>query len=435
MSRTASHTRFFGLFVFGLGAFFYCYEYFLRIGPSVMSEQLMKAFAIDATSFGGLTAFYLYAYTPLQLVVGMVVDRFKLRHVLPLAILFCAGGSLVIASADQLEQAAIGRFLQGTGSAFAFVAMIKLVALWLPKERFAFFIGLGSTLGFLGAAFGEAALGEVVNSLGWRHVLIIFSGMGGVLLLAFIAALYSPAGKKPTGGEGHHVGCVSDCLRQLRDVATHPRVWGAGAISFLMFLPTSVLAELWGVPFFQKLNNYPLSKAAILDSMIFIGWAIGSPLAGHISDRLQRRARVITVGSALACGLILIALYVPGISFPVLSAMLIAFGMFSATQSLTFVIASDVSVKSAVGTAVAFINMLAMLGGMIFQRGVGMLLDAGWQGETVNGVRVYTVQDYQRALVVIPICLALACLISILIRDTTHHRRESATNPQVRPVV
>jgi hypothetical protein len=54
----------------GLAALFYCYEYFLRIAPSVMDHQLRMTYHLDATALGQLIAFYYFAYTPMQLVVG-----------------------------------------------------------------------------------------------------------------------------------------------------------------------------------------------------------------------------------------------------------------------------------------------------------------------------------------------------------------------------
>ena len=65
--------------VCGLGALFYCYEYFLRILPSVMTEDLLKMFNIGGVAFGNLVAFYYYAYTPMQLPIGMMMDRFGPR--------------------------------------------------------------------------------------------------------------------------------------------------------------------------------------------------------------------------------------------------------------------------------------------------------------------------------------------------------------------
>ena len=69
------------------GMLFYCYNYFLRVSPSIMQSELSQAFHITATQFGTLAAFYYYAYTPMQVPAGMIYDKFGVRFVLCVACL------------------------------------------------------------------------------------------------------------------------------------------------------------------------------------------------------------------------------------------------------------------------------------------------------------------------------------------------------------
>src|SRR5262245_26180778 len=105
--------------VCSFGAIFYCYEYILRIFPSVIAEQLSHYFFIGAAGFGQLAAFYYYAYDPMQLPVGLLVDRYGPRKLLASAALVCAVGSAVFIY-PYFVVASFGRFLVGFGSAFAF---------------------------------------------------------------------------------------------------------------------------------------------------------------------------------------------------------------------------------------------------------------------------------------------------------------------------
>jgi len=85
-----------------LGAVFYCYEYLLRIEPSVMVLPLEHYFHISAKGLGILSGLYYMAYTPMQLVVGVVTDMFGPRRVLTVAVLICAAGSFVFGTARTL---------------------------------------------------------------------------------------------------------------------------------------------------------------------------------------------------------------------------------------------------------------------------------------------------------------------------------------------
>jgi sugar phosphate permease len=56
--------------IWGCAALFYCYQFLLRVSPTVMTHELMADFHVDAYALGALTSFYYYAYAFLQLPVG-----------------------------------------------------------------------------------------------------------------------------------------------------------------------------------------------------------------------------------------------------------------------------------------------------------------------------------------------------------------------------
>jgi len=139
----------------GLGALFYSYEYFLRITPSVMTVELKHFFHIKDGALGSLSAYYYYIYTPMQLAVGLLMDRYGPRRLLTIATLCCVAGSLLFAATPILFVAEMGRFLIGFGSAFAFVGVMKLATIWLPRRYFAMFAGLATSMGMIGAIIGD----------------------------------------------------------------------------------------------------------------------------------------------------------------------------------------------------------------------------------------------------------------------------------------
>src|SRR3990172_4747000 len=121
--------------IWSLAAVFYFYEFVLRVSPSVMVFELMKSFSITASAVGVLSAFYLYAYAPLQLPVGMLLDRFGLKKVLSIASIGCGIGALFFSIALNVSLAAFGRFLIGAGSSFAFIAMVYVSTHFFEREK------------------------------------------------------------------------------------------------------------------------------------------------------------------------------------------------------------------------------------------------------------------------------------------------------------
>ena len=165
MSKNKKHSYLVGWFICTIGAIFYFYEYLLRIEPSVMVEDLMQHFSVVATGFGFIVAAYYYAYTPLQLVVGVLIDRYGSKIMLGVGVIACALGSLLFGTADSVFMAMIARFLIGLGSSFAFVGVLKLGAEWLPKKHFAMFAGFTTAIGMLGGITGDIFLTSLMKKI------------------------------------------------------------------------------------------------------------------------------------------------------------------------------------------------------------------------------------------------------------------------------
>ena len=183
-----------GWLICSMGMIFYAYEFLLRISPSVMEPNLRAYFNINAEGFGSLVGLYYMAYTPMQLLVGPIVDLYGPRLVLTLATVICALGSLIFGTTHLVWVAGIGRFLVGFGSAFAFVSALKLASVWLPINRFAMFTGLVTALGMVGGMVGDIGLTRVVDPVGWQTTILYGAGFGIFLapLIALIVRNHPP---------------------------------------------------------------------------------------------------------------------------------------------------------------------------------------------------------------------------------------------------
>ena len=65
--------------VWGLGALLYLMGFFQRVAPAVMTDELMRAFSINAAGLGSLSALYFYSYVAMQVPTGILADRWGPR--------------------------------------------------------------------------------------------------------------------------------------------------------------------------------------------------------------------------------------------------------------------------------------------------------------------------------------------------------------------
>jgi len=408
-----------------LPGLFYAYDFLLRVQPSVMIHPLMQFYGTNAAGIGVLSAFYYYAYTPLQIPAGLIIDKYSTRIVLTVSIFLCAIGAFIFAGVHYYSAALVARALMGIGSAFAFIGAIKLGALWLPQKHFAMFTGIVTGLGTIGAMFTDTVLSGMVTHLGWQEATLMTAYIGIVLgiLIALIVRNKPKHVKQPPREfrNWHHT------LRRLLFLAKQWRFWINGIVGTLLFLPINVFASLWGVAFLRRAHHITNQHSAVAISLIFFGTAIGCPLAGWISDRIKKRRTPIFVGCVGAIIMTFSILYETNVSNFTLYIMLFLLGLFVGTQVLVFSIAREISLPKSTGTATASTNFLVTLGAAVFQPLIGYLLVLFWDGSyDTPGIPHYTLANYRDAVLVVPLALILAFLLTFLLPETNaalQHKR------------
>jgi len=410
-----------GWIICTLGALFYCYEYLLRIAPAAMVTQLMQTFNLHAETFGALVSLYYLAYTPLQAFVGVAHDLYGPRRVLTFATVLCIVGSLLFGIAETPLAASLARLLMGAGSAFAFVGALKLAAVWLPSNRFAMFAGLITTLGMVGGLFGNIGMSVFVEHVGWRETYFIGAGAGVVLgILIWYVIKDRSDGKDAKKGQVVIVDRVGykEAFLGIIQIIKNRQVWLAGAIGCLLYLSLSVFAELWGNKYVEQVYGFSVIDSATVNSMVFVGWLIGCPLMGWISDKLRKRRLPLIISSLLAAVFATLMLVLPHMSMITACVILMFFGIFCAMEATCFALGRENAPRELAGAAVAFVNLVVMLGGLIFQPLVGKFLDMMWDGTMQNGLRVYSAHDYRMALILLPIGCILSAILCCFIRET-----------------
>jgi len=430
-SKQRNNYAIIGWLICGLGAVFYSYEYLLRIAPSVMEHPLRDHFDLSATGFGLVSSVYYFAYVPMQLPVGVMLDRYGPQKLLTLACLICALGTFIFAGTTLVWVAAIGRFLVGFGSAFAFVGVLKLGTLWMPENRMALIAGFTAALGPIGAILGDNFLDVFVEQLGWSQTL----NATGIFGIGLAVVLWFGIRDRKEGSNLHGtVPSLKKALVDLGIILRNQQIWINGLYGCLVYLPTTVFAELWGIPYLRNAHGFSSEAAGVANSLLFLGFIIGAPLMGFISDKLARRKLPMFIGASGAAVTMIIILYVPDLNQSTIQALLFLLGLMYSSQAIVFAVGRELSPGEAAGTAIATTNMIVMLGAMLLQPLIGRLLDFSFSEHmeqvtvTVmkldNLHKLYTVGEYQFALSIIPLGILIAAILTFFLKETHAHAKK-----------
>lgn len=418
-----------GWIIFATGVLYYCFAYLLRVYPSVMEHDLRSYFNITAGGFGLLTSFYYFAYAPMQLPVGVLLDRIGPRRSLIGASIISTSGVFIFAHFHIFDVALLGRFLVGVGAGFAYVTALKLAATWLPRKYFATATGLVTGFGMVSAIITDMTLTHSVATEGFRHAIYlpVFVGLA-LIVLIFLIIRNKPA-EPVANNESQTFGATLGYRRlgeYLLKIMQNPQMWLIGIVGSLMYLPSSVFLDVWAIPYLKTVHNLTAEQAALAVSIMLTGWIVSSFCSGALSDIFGTRKAPLLIGGILASIVACILLYVANIPLYVIYGLLFLFGVCCGPHPLCFTLSKENNPHEISGTTVAFANFLIMMGGFIFQPIVGDILDFLWDGRIEQGLRIYTAQNYTMALSIIPIGLILSIGLTLFIKDTYRRSQEEA---------
>jgi len=418
------HARLMAWVIFVTGVLYYCFAYLLRVYPSVMELQLRSYFHITAGGFGLMTSFYYFAYAPMQLPVGMSVDRIGPRRSLIFACLISTLGIFVFAYFKTFSIALLGRFMVGFGAAFAYVTALKLASVWLPRQYFATATGLVTGCGMVAAIFTDMYLTHAVGFRGFKFALYFPLGVGLVLIFLIILIIRDKPVKISTSvtasdsDEEHHALNFKQLKDYLAVMVKSRQMWFIGIVGALLYMPSSVFLDVWAIPYLHHVHHLSPSDAALGVSVMLIGWICSSFFSCAISDVFGSRKIPLVVAAFSATIISCIILFNNHLPFFTLYILLFLFGLACGPHPLCFTLSKENNEHKISGTAVAFANFVIMMGGFIFQPVVGNILDWLWSGGMEHGIRVYSNADYTVALSILPIGLFLAAVLTLFIKET-----------------
>jgi MFS family permease len=384
-------------------AVYYFYQYTLRSAPAVMMPQLSTAFGLTAAGVASMAGLFYYGYSPFSLVAGVAMDRIGPRRVVPLGAAVVGIGALMFASGNT-ALANAGRLLQGAGGVFALVGAAYIATTSFPASRAATLIGATQMFGMAGGSAGQFLVGPVIASgVSWS-TFWVFMGIAGLgMAVALYLLLPSPV-ELPRA--------KADALRSFGIVFGNPQSILCGIVAGFIFIPTTIFDMVWGVRFLQEAHGIDYGSAVLRSATVPLGWIIGCPLLGAISDRIGRRKPVVVAGAAVLLGCLAWILYGPTDLLPPYVLGLVA-GVASGSAMLPYTIIKEANPPEVSGTATGVVNFLnftfsALLGPVFANR----LLTAS------GGARPMALEHYQEAFLPLLGGVALAIVLTFFMKET-----------------
>jgi cyanate permease len=256
-----------------------------------------------------------------------------------------------------------------------------------------------------------------VSYFPWR-VVVFGMGMLGILL-GFCFLIFVPATSLI---ENHHTSSMHRLQApvgwpDIIAILKNPQNWLLTLYNGLIFSPVGVFTGIWGISFLKHGCHINARLANILSACVFIGFGIGSPYIGLLADRSRSSKRIMLYSGCLGLCAVLLLIYAP-LSSWLLGVALFAIGCSAGTVMLGFVLGKALNSVRTEATLVTLLNTGGVAITAMTEPLIGYLLDTHWNGQWLSeGVRYFSLANYQHGLIVLPLYLVSALVLLYYIRE------------------
>ena len=402
--------------VFLIISVIYFFVYFHRVSTSVIAQDILKAFNVNATALGFMSSMYFYLYAFEQPLVGYFTDKLGARRVIAYCTLAAAAGCFMFALAPGIEWASAGRALIGIGVGGVYVPAIKAFSQWFEKNEFATMIGLLLAVGNFGAVVATTPLAWVASNWGWR---ISFHIIGWISLALAIGALVLIKDFKESGATVEEGQISESAGTGAKEIPFYrallsSQFWIIAVIFFGVYGIVMTFQGLWATPYLMAVLETDRITASRLNMLIPVGFIVGAPFFGRFSDRVFKN-KVHVIIFLLGILTVTWAGIVFGMKLGKLSVILILFFMGIATGgfiSMLWAHLRETIPARILGSVSGLLNPAPFLGVAVFQVLTGSFIDRAMQ---VAGA--YPPEAYKHSFV---LCFLISCaclIISFLLKE------------------
>ena len=351
----------------------------------ILAPTLQREIGWSESEYGAIVSWFTLAYAFGYVAAGRLMDKVGTRIGFSISVIVWSISAMGHALARSVMGFSVARFALGIGESGNFPASIKTIAEWFPAKERAFATGIFNAGSNVGAIVTPLVVPWIALQYGWRAAFIV-TGMLGFVWLAFWIPLYRRPHLHPKVSPSELAHIQSDpvdppasftWLSLLRRRET----W-AFAIGKFMTDPIWWFYLYWLPKFLDTRYDIKLAQVAAPLIVIYLLADVGSVGGGWLSGFFIKRGW--TVNAARKTTMLIAALLiVPTMFAPAMTGMWAAVcivGLAAAAHQWwsanIFTLTSDMFPRQAVGSVVGIGGFSGAMGGVLFQRLTGWILES-----------------------------------------------------------
>ena len=339
----------------------------------VLAPTLQRALHWSESDYGDIVSWFSFAYGFGFLIAGQVVDWLGVRRGLAGAVVAWSVAAIGHAFARTVAGFSLARALLGVSESAIFPGSIKAIAEWFPQRERALATGIFNAGTNTGAILTPLLVPWIALTWGWQWAFVATGALGLVWLGVWIAFYRdAPASRG------------AETVRQkvsLANLFTRRQTW-AFIVGKFMADPVWWFYLYWLPKFLDAKYGVKLAQVAAPLIVVYLIADAGSVGGGWFSSALIKRGWSVNRArktAMLAMALLIVPTTLVSRAPTMWAAVLIvgvALAAHQAWSANVYTLASDMFPKFAVGSVVGIGAFGGAMGGVLFQRITGRVLQA-----------------------------------------------------------
>lgn len=371
---------------------------FHRGAIGVISGDLSRDLGLTATELGNVASITFYTYAFMQIPAGLLLDYLGYKRISYYGALVTGIGSILLGIATNVTIAYGGRLLVGLGTSVIFISVLKAQTIWFKKDDFTKASGKLSFIGNLGGVIATFPLAILVSFMGWRLAVIL---MGSIcVLIAIIIKFYIKNSPREYGFEPQGIELKSikiNVFKSIREVLKLKATWRNFFVLFTLVGCTTTITGLWGINYLTAVYGVSTTKASFYVAFIVYGLVCGSLFVDKATMIFKKNIIIYPRIAAILNSVFWIYILFIRKGMPTLFELSIIFffvGFFAMAHIVAFTDINNYCNIENSGLASSIVNSGEFIGSSIISLIIGFILDLGWNGNIIDGIRVYSKSQY-----------------------------------------
>ena len=338
----------------------------------ILAPTLQRELHWTEADYGDIVSWFSFAYAFGFLVAGRVIDWIGVRKGLGIAVVAWSVAAIGHAFARTAAGFSFARAALGASESAIFPGSIKTVAEWFPQRERALATGIFNAGTNTGAILTPLLVPWIALRWGWQWAFVTTGALGFLWLLIWIPLYRNP----PVTGVA-----VAEPRMPWVSLFGYRQTW-AFIVGKLLADPVWWFYLYWLPKFLDAKYGVKLAQVAAPIIAVYLIADVGSVGGGWLSSALIKRGWSVNrarKATMLAMAILIMPTTLASQAPSMWAAVLIVAVAAAAHQAWSanvYTLASDMFPKSAVGSVVGIGAFAGAMGGVVFQRVTGRVLQA-----------------------------------------------------------